>query len=63
MDNMITDDVDTVFYVVKVNGVAVSAPFNERMLAEMAKSNLPEEQMMLAEVVPVTADGNQLLLG
>jgi len=63
MDNMITDDLDVVYYVVRVNGVAVSTPFNERMMAEMAKNNLPEEQKMIAEVVPVTADGKQLLLG
>jgi len=63
MDNMITDDMDVVYYVVKVNGVAVSTRFTERMMAEMAKNNLPEEQKMLAEVVPVTTDGKQVLLG
>lgn len=63
MNNMITDDLDVVYYVVKVNGTAVSTPFNERMMADMAKNDLPEEQKMIAEVVPVTADGKQLLLG
>lgn len=63
MNNMITDDVNVVYYVVKVNGVEISTRFNERMMAEMAKNGLPEEQKMLAEVVPVTAEGKQVLLG
>jgi len=63
MNNMITDDIDVVYYVVKVNGVPVSTTFTERMMAEMAKNNLPEEQKMIAEVVPVTTEGKQVLLG
>jgi len=63
VNNIITDDMNVVHYVVKVNGVEVSTRFGERMMAEMAKSNLPEEQKMIAEVVPVTTDGKQVLLG
>jgi len=63
MNNLITDDMDVVYYVIKVNGVQVSTKFTERMMAEMAKNNLPDEQKMIAEVVPVTAEGNQVLLG
>jgi len=63
MNNIITDDMDVVYYVVQVNGIPVSTRFNERMMAEMAKNGLPEEQKMIAEVVPVTTDGKQVLLG
>jgi hypothetical protein len=63
MNNLITDDIDVVYYVIKVNGVSVSGNFTEQMAAELAKNNLPEEQKMLAEVVPVTAEGKQVLLG
>lgn len=63
MNNIITDDMDVVYFVVQVNGVAVSTKFSERMMAEMARNGLPEEQRMLAEIVPVTTDGKQVLLG
>lgn len=63
MENMIMDNTDAVYYVLKVNGVVVSGRFGQAMMAEMAKNNLPEEQRMLAEVVPVTEDGKQVLLG
>jgi len=62
MDNMITDSMDVVYYVIKVNGVEISSRFNDKMVAEMAKNNLPEEQRMLAEVLPVTANGDQVFL-
>lgn len=64
MEEMLTNDDPTVVqYVIKVNGIPVSAPFGDKMLAEMARNNLPEEQRMIAEVVPVTSDGKQILLG
>jgi hypothetical protein len=64
MEQVLTnDDPNVVQYVIKVNGVPVSAPFGDKMLAEMAKNNLPEEQRMIAEVVPITTDGKQILLG
>lgn len=63
MNNMITDSGDVVYYVVKVNGVEVSKRFAERMMAEMAMHDLPAEQNMTAEVVSITTNGDQLLLG
>jgi len=63
MDNMITDGMDTVFFVVKVNGVEKSTRFTDRMMAEMAIKDLPTDQQMLAEVQTITNDGKQLLLG
>jgi len=63
MNNMITDDINAVKYVVRVNGVDISAKFNDRTMAEMALNSLPDEQRFLAEVMSVTADGKQLLLG
>ncbi len=63
MNNMITDSGDVVYYVVKVNGVEVSKRFSERMMAEMAMNNLPAEQNLTAQVVPITTNGSHLLLG
>jgi len=56
-------EVDEIKYVVRVNGVTVSIPFSSRMLAEQHVGNLPTEQQSLAEVVPVTPAGQELLLG
>ena len=61
-DNMI-NDMNAVNYVLHVNGIAVSGSFTDKMLAELARNALPEQQRMLAEVVAVTADGKQLLMG
>ncbi len=63
MNNIITDSMDVVMYVVKVNGIEKSVRFSDRIMAEMAIKDLPEDQRMLAEVMPVTQDGKQLLLG
>lgn len=56
-------EVDEVKYVVRVNGVNVSIPFTSRMLAEQHIGNLPVDQQALAEVVPITTNGQQVLLG
>ena len=63
MEDMLMNDANTIQYIIKINGVPVSAPFGDKMLAEQAKNNLPEEQRILAEVVPITNDGKQVLLG
>jgi len=63
MNNIITDNMDVVYFVGRINGQEVTTRFNDRMMAEMAINNLPEEQKLLAEVVPVTTDGKQVLLG
>ena len=62
MDNTITDSNDKIFYVIRVNGRVVSTQFTDRVVAEVAKQDLPPEQQVVAEVVPVTADGLELLL-
>ena len=63
MDNMVTNDnSNVVYYVVRINGQDVSTPYSERMMAEMAKQNLPADQQVIAEVVPVNAGGLELLL-
>lgn len=63
MENQILNDQTVVYYVVRVNGQNVSERFENRVIAEMEKQKLDPEQQKLAEVVPVTADGAQLLLG
>lgn len=50
------------YYVLKVNGVAVSQP-TTRELAEQQKNQLPMESKRLAEVVAVTCDGKEILFG
>ena len=57
------DDQSAIFYVVRVNGQDKSGKLTSQMLAEMAKSKLTEEEQMIAEVVPVNSNGQQLLLG
>lgn len=59
---MITE-VAPVRFVVKVNGVAVCGPQPTRQLAEAVIFSLPAEQRPLAEIVPITTDNKQLLLG
>ena len=63
MQNIITDSGDVIYYVIRVNGAAVSDRFENSMLAEMEKQNLPEEMKRIAEIIPVTSDGKQMLLG
>lgn len=48
-------------YVIKVNGKICSAPLL-RTLAEAAIQNLPENERVIAELVPVTESGKELLL-
>lgn len=50
-------------FVVKVNGVTICGPQPTRPLAEAYILTLPAEQRALAEVVPVTTDNKELLLG
>ena len=54
---------DTVKYAVKVNGAIVTKGFPTPGLAAYAIQNLAEDQQMLAEVVSVTEDGKEILLG
>lgn len=50
-------------YVVKVKGKEVSVPFLNEALAAQYVQSLPRDQQLVAEIVPVTTDGKQLLLG
>lgn len=50
-------------YVVMVNGQEVSARYSTKIAAEGTIEHLSPELQALAEVVTVTTDGNQLLLG
>lgn len=61
-DDMLNDQT-TMYYVVRVNGEVVSPKFENRMLAEMEKQKLDPKKQAIAEVVSVTSDGSQLLLG
>ena len=63
MDNMILDTGDVLYYVVRVNGQDMSPKYSNQMLAEAELQKLAPEMRSIAEVVPVTADGKQLLLG
>jgi hypothetical protein len=60
---MLINEMDQLKYVIKVNGTTVSIPFATKMLAEQFIASLPKEQQPIAEVVPVTNEGKELLLG
>lgn len=57
------DEETKVYFVVMVNGIQVSPMFEEKMLAEMEKAKLSPDKRELAEVVVMTKQGQQLLLG
>ena len=61
--NQMLHEVDEVKYVVKVNGKEVSPRYTTPQAADTALQMLSEEHRAIAEVVPVTDSGNQLLLG
>lgn len=63
MNNQILNDNTVIYYVVRINGKDVTVPFSSPQLAEMEKSKLAPDLQMIAEVVPVTAEGKELLLG
>lgn len=50
-------------FVVKVRGVAVCAPQTTYSLAEGVVAMLPPDQQPLAEIVVITNDNKELLLG
>ena len=61
--NMINDTVDTVRYVVMVNGKEVSPRYTTPEAADAAIQHLNEAHQSIAEVVAITENGNRLLLG
>jgi len=63
MNNQILNDNTVIYYVVRVNGQNMTIPFNSMQLAETEKMKLAPELQAIAEVVPVTAEGKELLLG
>lgn len=63
MQQQLRDGVNEVFFVVKVNGVAVSAKISDRAVAESVRLQLPAEQQSMAVVETVTQSGQSLLLG
>lgn len=50
-------------YAIRVNGRVVASNLPSRQLAEATLLNLPPEQRALAEIVPMTAEGKQVLFG
>jgi len=62
MDQMIKET-EQLKYVVKVNGAIVSPPYATSHLAEDAIKLLKDEHQAIAEVVSVTASGQEILLG
>lgn len=63
MNNEILNDNTVIYYVVRVNGQNMTVPFNSMQMAEMERTKLAPDLQALAEVVPVTAEGKELLLG
>ena len=61
--NKLINEQEQVRYVIKVNGVTVSVPFATKPLAEAHIGNLPPEQQVIAEIVPMTESGKQILFG
>lgn len=54
---------EVVYYAVKVNGKIVASNFLTHRAAESVVENFSEDRRMLAEIVPMTADGKEILLG
>lgn len=61
-ENMIENN-EQVFYAVSVNGNICSPKYSTPAGAESQIALLSEAHQSIAEVVPVTADGKQLLFG
>lgn len=57
------NETQKVYYVLTVNGEAVSAQHESELLAEMAKDKLAEDIKGIAVVTPVNESGQQVLLG
>lgn len=63
MNRTTIENVDKLRYVIMVNGKRVSVPFLTETAAIQHLGNLPQDQQSIAEVVPITKDDKQLLLG
>jgi hypothetical protein len=62
MDKIIREDQE-VRYVVRVNGAEVSPRYTTPQAADAAIQLLSEAHQSIAEVVPITMSGQQVLLG
>ena len=62
MKQFLTDNDDNIKYQVVVNG-SVLAERSSKHLAESFISQLTTEQQNIANIVPITSDGKQILLG
>lgn len=63
MKNQILNDGTVVYYAVKLSGKIVTTKFGTQLMAEQALLQLPQELQPIAEVVTITADGKEILLG
>lgn len=63
MESLLTDNQHETKFVVKVNGKVRTTPLASRSLAESAIQNLPLEEQAVAKIVPITEDGQEILLG
>jgi len=61
--NRMIEDTEKLRFVIMVKGQRVSIPFLSEQAAVQQIANLPQDQQMIAEVVPITPDNKQLLLG
>ena len=59
---MLTEISQTMFNVV-IQGRTIASNLPSRQLAEAALLNLPPDQRMVAEIVPMTNDGKRVLFG
>ena len=60
---LVTDDNTNVRYVIKVKNQKVSVPFASVFEAQNEIRNLPVDQQVIAEVVPIKDDGTEIILG
>lgn len=63
MNDLLMGENEQPKYVIKINGRIVSVPFPSKALAEQHLGNLPKDQQIIAEVVPVTKSGQEMLFG
>lgn len=56
-------EVQQIKYVIKVHGKVVSVPFTTHQLAEAQIPNLAVDVQPFAEIVPITAEGKEILFG
>lgn len=51
------------YHALKLNGKLISRPISNVALLEQQRDLLPPDQKNLAEIVPVTEDGKEILFG